>query len=442
MEMVRTTKLIYSFILSLALFLALSANGFAQDFSLIDSKAAQAFMARDYQTALDEFNQLAKKRPHDLLIKRYQAICLDRLGRHDEAVEILKQILLISTQAVSVHYHLATIYFKLQQAELAEQHFNEVVSIAGGSKYDELAQVYLDAIANQRFNFLKPGAPKRWSFYAILGVNTDLGSREYFTGEDRSGTRSSGYFSANYYYLRNHDWTGSIGISLFRSHHSHESLSDNDFKQWGIRTTLQRQTQFLGKSAIMRFSLDYKNLEFGSRDYSDGLSGSFNTRIRFTDNTATNFYLSYGQDDFKPLSSFDTAFILTSQDLFYSGIDHSVYLKDRTIELGAGVFTNLIDADNDDFNREGYGARVFARFALPHKFQFRLAATFRNDDYPDHSSAFSREFDSVYYSAGLSKQLGKNFALNLIYRNYDVDYSTDFGDFDNDTLGMYLSYVY
>ena len=424
-------------------FFTYSQISFAQINSIVtNSEAGKAFIQRDYQKALDGFNKLAEKYPANLTIKRYQAICLDRLGRSREAADLLRQILLISSQAVSVHYHLGTIYYKLQEAELAEQHFNEVVSIASNSEYAELANVYLDAIANQRFNFLKPGAPKRWSLYGILGVADDIGSRRSFDGEDRSGTRVSGYLSANYYYLRNHDWSGTIGFSLFRSSHNHDSLDDNDFKQWGLRTSLQHQTQVVGKPTVLRFSIDYKDLKFGSRDYSDGLSGSFNARVRFTESTATNFYFLYGQDKFEPLLTFDPDFVVTRQDLSYLGIDHSVYLNDRKIELGAGVFGNKINADNDNFNREGFGGRLFTRFSLPYKFQLRLSATYRTDDYPDHSSPINREFDSLYYGAGLSRPLGKNFSLNLTYRKYDIDYSTDFGDTDNGIIGMYLSYVY
>ena len=413
---------------------------FAQADFVLDSKAAKAFISRDYQLALDEFNTLAQQFPNDLTIKRYQAICLDRLGRPEEAIEKLKEILLVTTQAVSVHYHIATIYYKSQLGELAQQHFDEVISLSSGSKYNELAQVYLDAIASQRFNFLKPGAPKRWNFYSIFGINKELGSRTAFNGEDRSGVRSSGYLSVNYYYLRNHQWTGTVGFSVFRSHHNHHSLSDDDFKQWGIRTALQRQTQIAGKPAILRVSLDYKNIAYGSRDYSDGLSGSVNTRVQLSQNTATNFYISYGQDKFDPLISFDPDLVVTRQNLIYSGIDHSVYFKDRTIELGSGLFVNEISADSDNFNREGYGARVFTRFSLPYGIQLRLSATYREDDYPDFIG--DRDFDSMYYGAGISRRLGKNFSLNLTYRKYDINYSRDFGDIDNSSVGMYLSYVY
>jgi len=414
----------------------------AQNDSIVNTDAGKAFIARDYQAALDGFNRLAKQKPNDLTIKRYQALSLDRLERHFEAIEILKQILLISTQATEVHYHLATIYYKLQEAELAEQHFNEVISLAAGSKYDELAQVYLDAIANQRFNYLKPGAPKRWGFYATLGVTDDLGSREFFDGEDRSGTRTSAYLSASYYFLRNDKWTGTVGVSGFRSAHSHSSLEDRDFKQWGLRTTLQRQTQIYSKPAIFRFSLNYRVREFGSRDYSDGFTGSMNTRIRLTADTATNFYLAYGEDKFEPLSSFSPEFFVTRQDNYYAGVDHSLYLRNRTIELGAGLFANRIDANTDNFNREGKGAKLFARFSLPYKLQLRSSITYRDDDYPDFIGDSNRNYDSIYYGVGLSRKLSKNFALNLIYRKYDIDYSQDFGSVDNSTVGLNLSYVY
>lgn len=414
----------------------------AQADFVLDSDAARAFIDRDYQLALDEFNALAEQYPNDLTIKRYQAICLDRLDRPEQAIDKLTEILLVTTQAVSVHYHMATIYYKLQMPELAQQHFDEVISISGDSKYSELAQVYLDAIANQRFNFLNPGAPRNWNFYAILGLNKELGSRVAFDGEDRSGIRTSGYLSANYYYLRSPEWTGSFGFALYRSHHDHSSLSDNDFKQWGLRTSLQRQTQLADRPAIFRISLDYKDLEFGSREYSDGLSGSLNSRIQFTQNTATNFYFSYGQDKFDPLISFDPDLVVTRQDLVYAGIDHSVYLNNRNIELGAGLFVNEIDADSENFDREGYGARVFSRFSLPYGLQLRLSATYREDEYSDIFGGADREFDSVYYGAGISRQFGRNFYLNLIYREYDIDYSRDYGDLDNSSIGMYLSYVY
>ena len=116
-----------SFVKAVFLFLSISLcainHASAQSASIVDTPAASAFIARDYAKALIEFNKLAEQYPNDLTIKRYQAICLDRLERQDEAIEILKQILLISTQAVSVHYHLGTMYYKLQQADLGRAAF-------------------------------------------------------------------------------------------------------------------------------------------------------------------------------------------------------------------------------------------------------------------------------------------------------------------------------
>lgn len=437
-------QILFVLILGLLLPNIVSANQTSS--VLINSEASKAFQAHDYELALSELDKMAAQYPHDITIKRYQALSLQRLDRPQEAIEKYKEILLFSSEAVSIHYQIGVLYYQLGENDLATQHLREVVDIDSDSNYTNLANNYLGSIANQISDFVSPtkskSKNKRWNMYMIAGISDDLGSRVAFDGEDKAGSRSSVYLSANYYFLRQGALTGSVGISGFKSKRNGESDGNNEFSQWGIRSALQVQHTFRDRPATSRVAINFKDLTFGSRPYSQGISGQVSSRVRFTDNTSTNFQMSYGEDKLEPLLEFDPDLALASRDLFNLGVDHTVYLKQRSVEVGGGLFVNRIDADKDNFNREGSGVKLFTRFTLPAKWQLRMSVKYREDSYPDSIGSANRDFNSTNYSAGLSHRFGKRTSMNLVYRNTETKSQSSLDDTNRSSIGLNLAYAY
>ncbi len=428
-----------------ALFLSLILShtaALADDFVLVNSKAAQAFISKDYQLALDEFDQLGNKYPDNLDIKRYQAICRERLGQHQQAIEILQELILISPNSVSSHYHLGTIYYTQQQSDLATQHFEQVILLAKDSKYAELAETYLNVIAKQRFSNLIPGAPKKWSTYVFAGFTEDIDSPDSFAANETADTRYNVYLYSSYYFLRNHRWTGLVGASVYQSNQSGSPSAQDDLMRWSINSNFQLQSIIAGKPVTYSIGLRYQETEFDHRPYSDGLAGHFGSRIGFVENTSTYFYLTVGQDSFRDFLGFNPNFNLSRQKRNTIGVDHSYFFNQRNIELGAGIVISDIDSDSVNLSRESNGIRLFGYFFLPRDFRLRILTLWQDDDYHEFAGPGNRDAKSVGYSASLSRQFTKHISATIAYR---LD-QTDFSDIDPDsrrsTWGMNIAYVF
>ncbi len=430
-------------IVTLFFILLLPANAPAATLDIMETGAARAFLDKDYQSALESFNQLASEHPQDLRIRRYQAICLEKLGEDEQAIEILIGLTLISTDPVSSHYHLGTIYYKLQQGELAEEQFNEVVLLADDSKYAKLAQSYLDAIGKQQFESVNPGAPRKWNFYASVGYVDDISSDSTLISNNAASSRTNSYLSASYYFLRESRWTGLMSASVYQSNQQSDSTSTYDMlRRWSSKVSLQNQATLFGKPAIHLGNLSYGRSELDGSLYADDWLFYLSTKIRFRPNASTGLYASKGKSRFWNIGQLDMSTSRSERNRTSLGVDQSIFVRDRKVELGVGAYYRDVTSINRNLNRESKGFKLFSRFALPKKVKLNLVAELQKDNYPDFNGVGNRTANTKNLTVALLRRIGKHVSMEVSYKASEIGFSDLDQDRRRNTLGVRISYVY
>ena len=408
------------------------------------TEAGQAFLAKDYETALAGFEVLAEQYPHDLNLQRYIAISLGSLGRVSEAIDILIRLTAMSPDPVPAHYHLGVLYYRIKDIDSAQFHFNEVVLGEREAKYAKLALSYLDAIAKQRFATSNPGEPKRWNFYSSIGYSQD-------TSDTDQRARLGAYLSGGYYFLRTPQWTGQLDASWYRA----DSISGSQehtatpgtggvdrLDQWSLGVNLQNQATALSKAVISTLNLGASQLDLGGQAYKSSVYYQLGSRLQFLPNHAMRWYLSGGKDQFDETQGINPDFSLSSAKRTTAGVDYRVYINDRQTELSVGLFRQFYTSDNDSQNRTSNGLNALARFTLPHKFRLNLSASLEDGEYDKFEGVVPRMSTTKTFKVSLSRRFGSNIISDLSYRVSDVEISDLPDGQSRNVVSLRIAYIY
>ena len=101
--------------------------------AFLETPAATAFKAGDFEAALSGFEALRAEHPDDPLVLRYLAMTLDRLERHEEAIEALRRALAERPDNAALHFFLGVSAWKARQIDLAVESFRRAAALAPDS---------------------------------------------------------------------------------------------------------------------------------------------------------------------------------------------------------------------------------------------------------------------------------------------------------------------
>ena len=423
------------------IFIGGSMNAIGFDMEKTD--AAKSFLAGNYPLALEQFNQLRDQYPGSLDVRRYQALCLERMGRYEEAIEILLALLYVSPNPEATHFHLGKIYYRLRQGNLAEQHFESLASLGSESAYARLAQSYLDAISHQRSHSLVPGEPKKFNAISLIGFSTETkrDNSTNFSQTERARNRYYAYVSSSYYFLRNSNWTGLASASVYQSNREGNQTENDDLTRWSVKTSIQRQLRFGEKLGTALLGIRYYETALDGNKYSRGLATDGELRFRFFKDSTTRLYYSRGEDSFSDFDGLGEGFLLPSLRRDTWGIDQAFQFNDREIEVGVGLFTKSVETTEGVPNREETGLRLYGDFSLPREFKFRVTLESVDSEYFRAGTA-SRTSDSMSYGLSLSRAISDRLSLRLSYGEVHSGIVRNGGDGKNATFGVSLSYTY
>jgi tetratricopeptide (TPR) repeat protein len=113
---------------------------------LVKSKAAKLFVTRNFSGALKAFQQLEKKYPEDIAIKRYIGASLFHLKQNDEAAREFNNILTKHPTDLPSRDFLAKIYLRQGDLDLATTHFSYIAKHDTSNKYSAFAKAQLASI--------------------------------------------------------------------------------------------------------------------------------------------------------------------------------------------------------------------------------------------------------------------------------------------------------
>jgi len=405
--------------------------------------AAQAFAAKQFEKALEEFQKLRAANPNNALILRYLAITLDRLGRHDEAIDIFKEALAIQPNNVALNYHLGVTYYNSRRGDAAVAVFRRVLQLAPQSQYAEYATRYLDAIAQQRTQQQKTGAPKRFGVYVQGSLQYDDNVLSAARRDNRlDDTRFSGYLSLEYYLYRSPKWQVTAEGNGYRVWYDDQQFEGLDISQYGGNLRAQR-VGTLGKYPyVTSLKYDYSETHLSGGDtYSRTHGATAGLRMNFTRNTATYAHYRYTNDDFTE-EGFDPAFSSRDADNHEVGLRHTWFFADRQGQVSAHVEFQKNNAKGVNFQYDGPSGGVGVVVPLPWQLRAELNATYGKADYDKFAGPVPRETKRKRFSAGLSRWFGRRFLIRLDYSYLDEDSSYGQLAYKREVIGASASYVY
>lgn len=409
-----------------------------------DTPAAQAFLAKDYALALEEFEKLREANPGNLLVLRYLAITLDQLGRYDEALAVYDEALAAASDNPELHYHRAVTAYNAQRGAEAVASFRRAAELAPGSRYAELAVQYLDAIAQQYAQRQAPGKPKRFGIYAMAGFQHDdnIPAQADDVPGTSDGERFTGYFNLDYYLHQSSRWQATASVNGYGSWYRDGLFDEFEIPQYMGSLRLQRSGSLGSLPYIGSIDYDHRLVERADGElYSRSNAVTLGLRVTFKENTATYAYYRYTDDSFED-EGFNPVFSSRDADNHYLGLRQTWFFAEGRGNVSAEINYERNIADGLNFDMEGYSATLSAVFPLPAGFRTDVSVTYGEEDYDKFAGPVIRETTRRQVSLGLSRRFGQRLYTRVDYNYLDEESSYDVLTFDRTVWGMSLSYVY
>ena len=414
--------------------------------NLLQTDAAVAFKAGDYERAATEFEQLVSENPEDVTLLRYLGITLRKLERYTDALVIFQRTLALAPDNTAVNYHTAITLYKAGALQAALSSFSIVVKLEPDSKYATLARQYMDTISSELARGQIPAEPKRFGFYAQLVGQYDSNllatpdNRPAFVGES-SANQISGYLSGQYFYVNKNGWLGSLDLSGYSTAYTQDKYSNLDVMQWNPGISIQKTTLLGGKPAVNSIRYDYLNVKLDGNDYSTTNALTLKSRLNFTENTASTFTYRYGNDSFANLG-FDAEY--SSRDADNNAINalNTWYLKDRKVELDLGLGYTNSKAEGVNFNSDAWRIETAGRFALPKEWWFDVIASWANSKYPDFAGPVERETDVTDAALALRRWFKGKYLLQFDAAYHDEKSSYESLSYDRYIIGLKVGYAH
>ena len=416
--------------------------------AFLASPAAQFFQAGDYERALEAFESLLGRYPQDPLLRRYQAMCLDRLGRSEEALEIFKALLKDYPSHVPTLYFLGQAYFRTQQWEEAATAWQKVQELGRGTPYAEWAGEVL-----KRFGptaALPAPSPPRWRMEARYGYEYDSNvvlkpnDESLANPGDQNSNRHTLGTRLNYRALAGKTFVIE-GLYEFQQTLHDDSLDEFNFTFQEFGVNARKQTQAGGRSVI--WGLQYSALPgFLNGDifsFTNRWMGSLDTR--WTPRTRTNIFGRWSASDFGPDGSQPAD---TSRDGFYQdiGFTHYWFPRDRQSHVFVHEEFNSAFTRGDNFDRLGNMTRMGVHVPVGQRLGVDVSGGFRFGGYPNFSSISagdtSRRRDTEWdIHVSLIHALTRRVAVRGFYRFIKSVNQNNFFDYDRHIGGVEFTFA-
>lgn len=415
----------------------------------LETKAAKAFMNAKYEDALKELEGLQQKYPEDLLIKRYRAMTLDKLGRLDEAVTAFGEALAAVPGNIPLHYFSAQTLVHKNDLEGAKLEFEYVVQNDESRAYQTRAQAELSAV-EQLIQRLKAAKPKKWSVNGSGGFdwysNPSSKSRDKVVraGPIEESYKFSNSLGGSYELFKRGAFSSKANYSYSHAIYSDSLREISTFSNtWGLNGTYIKP--LFGKSLVIQPGSNIVHTAIGQKYYSLAFGESLNLIYsprdwyRITVNEKWTF-TTYDSDGSSPDH--------TSRDGFgnVAGITNQFYFnkaKNFSATLGFELGNDFTQGAN--YRKDTYTGRTALHFPLLYKVEGDMSFKFKDSQYPKfHFPATTpgRKDDEYEIKAALSRTFATHWTLNTSYSVTIVNSRDNSYSYTNHIVGCSLSFNY
>jgi hypothetical protein len=407
------------------------------------SRFAVLFQLEDYAGALPELESLLRRYPEDRLLLRYRAITLDRLGRSEEAISQLRQLLRLDPEHVPTRYFLAQVYANAGRIAEAVQGWEWVAGHSAGLPYREWAQ---EGLRRFRPVLGAPAVPSRWFLTGAAGWEWDSNvllkpeEKRLSSPGDRNADRFSLSLQAGTHLVRERDRAVDATYTTRHSFHD-DGLDEFNFISQELALAARQRAGtlagqplwFSGRYDLQAGFLDEDLFSWSNR-FTLGADSRLSPRTR-TALTGQCALSNFGPDGSNPPQ--------TSRDGVYSSVELAQYLYSADFRSYAVLSQAYTDAraTGGNFERRGATTRLGAHLPLTRRIEADASVGFSWGRYPRFSSLSTldlerrRDTDWDFYVA-LTRPLTPRLSGRLFYRLTDAGNRNDFFEYARHISGV------
>ncbi len=425
----------------------------AEDF--LRSPFGQLFRSGNYAGALKALESLQHQYPDDLLLTRYHAVTLDRLGRYQEALAVYQQLLSRDPNHVPSHFFLGQTYSHMGDTNAATKEWQWVVEQSPVEQYRQWAQERLDHMREETVATAVATAVRRRP-YLVGDAGLEYDSNPLLKPNDKGVAAQGNEKQAERFSVN-----ATLGYPLWLKSDARVDLL------YTTRQTLHTRDldevnftgQELALAATKRGSLANHDVIWGARyDFLSGwLDGQlfsvtnqwlFSADTRLTPHTRTIAYhrfavANYGPDGSNPPQTSRDGF---NYDL---GLTQYLYTDDFRRYLFLTQELNVADARGGNFTRRGTSTRLGVHTPVPvvPQTDFDLSGGFVFGTYPDFSPLSSldvtrREDTNWDLYTSLTYYWTPHIGTRAFYRYVNANNRNDIFQYDRQIGGVQVVYSY
>lgn len=417
------------------------ADGLSAE-AFIQSEAGQKFQQEDYENALPAFDSLLRTYPRDALVRRYQAITLDRLGRSQEAIRIFQDLLSENPSHIPTHYFLGQAYARQGDWERAQNEWQWVLSQPDAEVYATWSALSLEQAGGLKI----PAETRklmRWYIVGRYGYEYDSNvilrpdDESLASSRDQNAGRQLLDLAVRYRAISKRDLSLDLLYAVRQTIHD-DSLNEFNFHSEEFGAQIRKRIQIGSQDVVagLRYDLMLGILETDLFSLRNQWVLSADTR--FTERTRTVFYdriawTEFGPDGFSPAE--------TSRDGLYHdiGATHYWYSRDFKSYVYWREELNFAHAHGKNFDSWGMTSRLGVHHPIHDRLELDVSTGVEMSFYPHFSSVSSRDNsrrrdrDWDIYSAvtyRLTPEIGVRFFYRFIYaynQNNFYDYTRQIG---------------
>ena len=410
--------------------------------AFLETPAAAAFKAGDYDGALAGFQQLLDENRGDPLVLRYLAITLDRLERHEEAIEVLREALAASPDNAALHYFLGVAAWKARQVDLATESFRKSVALAPDSAYADKARDYLGALESQIARDGGgdgEGATRDWNLALTAGLQYDDNVPAAAEGLEDGGLRGYESLTGDVVVFE----SGGLRLKglgfVYFSHHTERDNQDFDLMVFEPGAELGYAFEAFGipTLASARYTFDFTLTEGSPFSSTHEVTTAIAVRPHEAALTRLHHRLSieeFKEDGINPP--------VTSRDGIdnAAGITQYVFCCGQEHYLFGGYEFSVKNARGDNFDRHSHKITGGLGVLLPYDVRVELFGEYAADDYGNFVSTRSRQTHRHAASVVVKKELFEDFTGSFSYSFTDENTNFEALDYTRHVLGVAGTY--
>lgn len=416
----------------------------ARDFTeaeFVTLPAAQAFRDGRYEEALEAFKALLETNPQSSLVLRYAGLAALRTGQAEAALGYFDRAVAAEPTSAAAHFNRAQALLTLNRRDEAVAALTRVTAEAPGSPYADQARTFLEGLgAATGEERAQTRATKTPSFLqAGVGLAYDDNVAAKATDEDEAFRAFEFLEGAHFFHEGQRTYLKGDG----RGYLNHHTDDQDEFDLISVEGRLEggMRGEIAGRPGLLAFGLlaDYDHLD-GER-FATGFGADLTGAVGLSERVSAVLVqrvedIDYEEDGVAPnFTSRDGVVYTTNARVYFLSADGKSF-------SWAGYLFEAVNANGQNFDREGHGVEIGGRLALTPRFRIDGHAEYREDDYDNFVGPIQRETDYLELEIGGAFKLTDRAELRGRYTFVDEDSSLDALDYDRNVFSLSVVYAF